>query len=295
MLRRRRWPLLLGVAACALALLLFDWGAVARAALGFDLGAFLLLAVPASLVFLLGQSLRWVAAAGLSFAPRAFWRAHAETALAVATASLTPFQAGEALKLKLARDATGAPWARLGAAFALERFTDLAALLAMAALGFGLTGSRAALALLVLLAGAAAAPFALRCLAALPLPARAAAALAPLRGFRLSRWRLLGFVGGTALKWAAVVAMWQAVFTSLGIAIGPLECAGVMAVVALAVTASLVPGGLGVAELTARALLILLGVAPGQAEAGAVLLRLLTPLLVALGLAHALALRPRGG
>ena len=62
--------------------------------------------------------------------------------------------------------------------------------------------------------------------------------------------------------------------------------------VTISVTVSLVPGGIGVAEVSTRALLLWLGVEPSLADAGAVLLRLLTPLVIAIGLLHGLFLLP---
>jgi hypothetical protein len=296
---RRSWPALLGLAACGLALLLFDWPMVGRALLGFDVAGFLLVAVPVTLVMFAARTLRWVAVAGLSFRPAALWRAHVQTALAIATAAATPLQAGEALKMKLARDATGAGWATLGAAFALERVADVAALLALGAIGLGLgaaSGAWLALAAALAVAGVMAAPALLRWLAPRPwLPARFSGVLAPLAAYRPSAARMAVLGACTVVKWFCVTLLWQAVFAGAGVALGLGACALAVALVTFAVTASMVPGGIGVAELSTRAVLLWSGVPPGLADAAAVLLRLLTPLVVAIGLLHALALLPGRG
>jgi hypothetical protein len=292
---RRLWPALIGLAACGLALALFDWSMVGRALLGFDTGGFLLVAVPVALVMFAARTLRWVAVSGMSFQPAALWRAHVQTAFAIATATATPLQAGEMLKMKLARDSTGAGWATLGAAFALERVADMAALLALGAIGLGLgatSGGSLAIAATVAVGAVLLAPALLRQLAAAPLPARIAAALAPLAVYRTSPARMLALGICTAAKWLCVTLLWQSVFASSGVELGLGACALTVALVTLAVTLSMVPAGIGVAELSTRAVLLWSGVPPGLADGAAVLLRLLLPLVVGIGLLHAAFLLP---
>lgn len=292
---RRLFPLLIGLAATIWALLVFDWGMVGAAFLRFDIVHFLMVCVPIGLLMFAVRSLRWVAVAGLSFRPAPLWRAHAQSAIAIATAAATPLQAGEALKLKMVRDDTGADWASLGAAFALERMADVATLLAMGALGLGLRGASGiwlVVASLVAVLLVAFAPAGLRQLAGLPLPGRVARALAPLTAYRPSsaRMALLGLC--TVAHWWCVLVLWQAVFKSCGISLSLADCGIAVVLVTISVTISLVPGGIGVAEVSTRAVLLWLGVEPGLADAGAVMLRLLTPLVIVIGMLHALALRP---
>lgn len=292
---RRLLPLLIGLAACTWALLIFDWRMVGAAFLRFDIVHFLAVGIPVGFLVFAVRSLRWVAVAGLSFRPAALWRAHVQTAIAIATAAATPLQAGEALKLKMARDDTGAGWAALGAAFALERMADVATLFALGALGFGLRGASGFWLAVASLAAAllvALAPAGLRSLASLPLPARVTVALAPLAAYRPSpgRMAILGLC--TVAKWWGVVVLWQAVFHSAGISLSLADCGMAVVLVTISVTISLVPGGIGVAEVSTRAVLLWLGVEPGLADAGAVMLRLLTPLVIGIGMLHAIALRP---
>jgi uncharacterized membrane protein YbhN (UPF0104 family) len=63
-----------------------------------------------------------------------------------------------------------------------------------------------------------------------------------------------------------------------------------VAVVTTITTLSMVPGGIGVAEVSSRAILISFGVPPVSAEAAAIGIRLLSPLMIALGLLHLPAL-----
>jgi len=292
---RRLWPLLICVLACGWALSIFDWRMVGASFLRFDLEHFLLVGIPVGLALFLVHSLRWAAVAGMPFTPAVLWRTHVQTALAIATAAVTPLQAGEALKIKFAHDTTGADYATLGAAFALERLADMAVLLGLCALGFGLRGASGPW----LLAGAlglgvavAFAPLALRRLSSWRLPHRLRVELEPLAAYRPAAWRLLVLALCTVCKWLCVVWLWQATFAASGVFLDIPDTAVVVALVSLSVTVSLVPGGIGVAEVSTRAVLLWLGVEAGQADAAAVMLRLLLPLVVGIGLLHGLAWLP---
>lgn len=292
---RRMWPLLICLPACGWALASFDWPMVGRAFLKFDLRYFLTVGLPVGFFIFLVRGLRWAAVAGMPFTPRILWRTHVQTAIAIATAAATPLQAGEALKIKLAHDATGADYASLSAAFFMERLADMALLFGIGAIGFGLRGASggalmtAALALAVLVGVA---PLILRRLAAAPLPNRMAHAIKPVADYRPAAWRLMVLGLCTTGKWLGVVLLWQATFASCGIWLDFADCAVVVVLVTISITISLIPGGIGVAEVSTRAVLVWLGVEPGLADGGAVMLRLQLPLIIAIGLLHGLALLP---
>lgn len=292
---RRLLPILICTIACAWALLTFDWPMVGKTLLRFNLGLFLAVCLPLGLLLFCVRSLRWAAVAGIGFTPAQLWRTHVQTALALATAAATPLQAGEALKLKFTRDMTGQTYAALGGAFAVERLADVAVLFGVGAIGFGLAGASGIWLLIasgLLAIAVALAPFLLRRLAGAPLPARMAAAIAPLAEYRPAPWRMLVLGNCTVAKWYIVILMWQTTFTAAGIRLGLAETALVVVLVTLSVTVSLVPGGIGVAEISTRALLLWLGVEASHAEAGAIVLRLLTPLIIGIGLVHGLFLLP---
>src|SRR5260221_4064284 len=98
----------------------------------------------------------------------------------------------------------------------------------------------------------------------------------------------------TALGWISVARGWQACLLSLSIRLDWLDVVGLVCIVTLASTLTFIPGGLGIADAGAAALLIRHGVDLPLAQAGAILLRGFTPLVVALGIAHLLWLRGRG-
>jgi hypothetical protein len=290
-MRRWLWPVVVGALACGYALLAFDWPAVGRALHRFDTGRFVAIGVPCTVVLLVARSVRWVAVAGLDGPWRTLLRLHGQTSLAIAIAATTPLQAGELVKLKLARQETGAGWSELGAAFALERVADVFALLMLGAIGFwGVASDRLLLAAGVAVLLVAASVYALRRISVLPDAIRLAPWLAQVAAYRVPPARMAMFVGGTATKWVCVLLTWQALFAACGIELTAGQCALLLSVVSLAVTASLVPGGLGVSEVSTKAVLTWMSVEPGLADAGAVLLRLMLPLVVAVALVNSLPL-----
>lgn len=290
-MRRWLWPVVVGALACAYVLTAFDWSAVGRALRGFDVLGFVAVGVPCTVVLLIARSVRWIAVANLAGPWRTMVRLHAQTSLSIAVATATPLQAGELLKLKLARRETGLGWGELGTAFALERVADVLAVLLIGVIGFwGVASDRLMLAAAAWLLLTVAALLALRWVAAWPVATRWAPWLAPIAGFRVAPRRMALFVGGTAAKWVCVLLTWQALFAACGILLTLGQCAVVLSGVTLAVTASLVPGGLGVSEVSTKALLTWMSVEPALADAGAVLLRLMLPLVVVVALLNALPL-----
>lgn len=288
---RRLWPILLCIAACGWAAVSFDWRMVAGTFTRFDVQHFLVVCVPVGFAVFVVRSLRWAAVTGTPFTPAALWRTHIQTAVAIATAAATPLQAGEAVKLKFAHDSTGADYASLSGAFAMERLADISVLLGLGALGFGLqraSGAWLLAAALLLSVAVLAMPAGLRWLSRWKLPTNLQLKLQPLADYRQTPARLFVLGVCTVLKWLGVTLLWQATFAAAGISIPLNECAITVVLVTLSVTISLVPGGIGVAEVSTRAVLVWLGVEPGLAEGGAIMLRLLLPLILAIGLLHGL-------
>ncbi len=291
MMLRTVLPIAIGVAACLGTLFIFDWRSIGATLSAFDYARFILLGIPISMAVLVTRTIRWTAVAGMSFAPLALWRTHLQTALSIAAAALTPLQLGEALKLKLARDSGAGGWHKLTAAFAMERIADMAAILTLAAIG--LRGGQAiwlAPAAIVMALGFCIVPFALRIAATLFKHGFLGRMFAPFSDFELSATRLLLVGFGTAGKWFSVVALWQLAIACSGVTLTFAQCASLVAGVTISVAASMVPVGLGVAELSARQGMIWMGIAPSAAEAGAIALRLISPLIIGLGLLHGLLL-----
>jgi uncharacterized protein (TIRG00374 family) len=95
----------------------------------------------------------------------------------------------------------------------------------------------------------------------------------------------------TFLGWAMIALAWQACLMSLSIVIGFIDMLGLLSLIALASVLSFIPGGLGIAETGITEMLISYGIDAPLAQAGALLLRALSFLIIAMGAFHWLLLR----
>jgi uncharacterized membrane protein YbhN (UPF0104 family) len=288
------WPIALVTTCVTIVLLGFDWTAVSARLATVDAFRFLLLTGAITLFACVMRGLRWVAITGLPFNARAIWEAHCYVAVSVAAASATPMQVGEALKLYFARRTSGMLLARSGFAYAMERVADLVAIVTLLAVGLAAHSGGVVPAAIAALSGLAVLclmPVAARYLAAARhVPLVATRHLSPLAEVRVSGLRLAIFLICTAAKWSSVIILWRVPLETVGVRISLADTALLVAGVTLAGVASLVPGGIGVAEVSTRALLTWMGVEPGPAEAAAIALRLLSVVLIAVGLLHGLAM-----
>ena len=286
------WPFALVTTCVTIVLLGFDWTAVGARLATVDALRFLLLTGAITLFACVMRGLRWVAIAGLPFNARAICDAQCYVAVSVAAASATPMQVGEALKLHFARRSSGMLLARSGFAYAMERVADLVAVVTLLAVGLAAHGGSVIPAAIAALSGLAALclmPAAARHLAgARYVPPAATRFLSPLAEVRVSGPRFAIFLLCTAAKWASVIILWHVPLETVGVHISLADTALLVAGITLAGTASLVPGAIGVAEASTLILLTWMGVEPGPAEAAAIALRLLSVVLIAVGLLHAL-------
>jgi uncharacterized membrane protein YbhN (UPF0104 family) len=286
------WPIALVTTCVTIVLFGFDWTAVGARLATVDALPFLLLTGAITFFAFVMRGLRWVALAGLPFTAGAIWDAQCYVAVSVAAASATPMQAGEALKLHFARRSSGMLLARSGFAFAMERVADLVAVVTLLAVGLAAHGGGvvpATIAALIGLAALCLMPAAARHLAgARYVPPVATRVLVPLAEVRVSGPRFAIFLLCTAAKWASVIVLWRVPLEAAGVRISLADTALLVAGTTLAGIVSLVPGAIGVAEVSTRVLLTWMGIEPGPAEAAAIALRLLSLVLIAIGLLHAL-------
>ncbi len=279
----RFWPALVAVLALGWMAFIFDWPVVLAALAEIRPCPLLPVIALLGLGIYCCCALRWIAINQLPWRLDVFRDVQAYVAVTIAIGIATPMQAGEALKLKFARDA-GLPLGASAVNLALERLIDLAILV-----GFTIGGLVHMFRYPVWLAVMAAlVPF----LAGLALPdlgqrwARAWPRLARWVGAPLTASALAIVAFASLGKWIFTLASWLAV---LG-AVGPMPDVGQAMLLIGAVTTvsilSAVPAGLGVQELSARALLTAMDRTPAEAEIGALALRLLLPMMLAVGFAH---------
>ena len=192
-------------------------------------------------------------------------------------ANVTPGQFGEAFRIEMLHSVGYLNRSTGYALFLGERLVDLLVLvgggLIVVSLGLATTDSHWTLLgiagglCVVALAG-------LLWLAFGPIPKRFLIMQTSLRHV-LVRPDLLGInVVGSAISWFFILMLWDVLMRSVGVDLPLIDVAYVMIVVMLAMIASFIPGGLGVSEVVAAALLIDFGVEADRAEAAAIALRI---------------------
>jgi uncharacterized membrane protein YbhN (UPF0104 family) len=97
---------------------------------------------------------------------------------------------------------------------------------------------------------------------------------------------LLMIIVITCVSWASVAFSWQVFLGAGGIHLDFSKAVALMSLVALINIASLVPGGLGISEAGISQLLMHFGFASAVAQAGALILRSYSLVIIALGAGH---------
>jgi len=279
---------LLILAVCVdLTVRLFDWHAVGLALRGMRLDILVMGELPLLTLIFATRGWRWLIVLGIRPTSRRFAYSFCANGVSAGLAALTPFQLGEAIKIRMIPDRHGSAW-RLGvSAFFTERVLDLCGMV-----GIGLYGllchfrwPRLALLapLMPLLAGIV---LALLSSHADRLPQRLQPYTETLRKApRIIRASLL-----TVAIWLLYAATWWVVTRAMNLVLGFDQVSLLLGGVMLAVVASMTPGGLGVSELSSRGIMIWLGSSAATADATAIAIRVLTPIIALTGLACLLPL-----
>lgn len=278
---------LLIVVICTVATLrLFDWHAVAQALSRMRFGLLFAGTLPLLFAMFSLRGLRWLVVLGIGVSRPRFWQSFCANGAAAGLATLTPFQSGEIIKVRLIPDQADT-W-RLGVSgFFVERVLDLSGAIGMGLCGlathFGLAWLAPAALLLPLLTG-----FLLGQLG--PHFHRLSPRLQPYTEALRHKQRIMRASLLTIMMWMLYASLWWVVVLAIHVRLDFSEVCILVGGVMLAVVASMAPGGIGVAELGSRGIMLWLGAPAADADATAIALRLLTPLLAAAGLACLLAL-----
>jgi uncharacterized membrane protein YbhN (UPF0104 family) len=103
--------------------------------------------------------------------------------------------------------------------------------------------------------------------------------------FRRPKRVLLSIALLTVPLWALNGILWWCAVVAMGVPLEFGQACTLLGGVMLAIMASLAPAGLGVSELGSRGIMLWFGYSVAEAEASAIGLRLLTPLVVLAGVA----------
>jgi uncharacterized membrane protein YbhN (UPF0104 family) len=213
------------------------------------------------------------------------------TAIVVSLAIITPAQLGETIKIELLK--RNGLMGRLPGfgAFALERIFDILIVACMGIIGL-LFGSGSAAHYQGLKEGAillfALGLFALFLLSCIDPNKKAAHWLNQIRaGSGLpSSWIKTGLL--SLVSWGLVGIGWQISLHQIGIDLSLPQILWLISVVTLGSLLSFIPGGFGVADIMTVEVLINMGIAPVEAQAGALIMRAYTLILLVIGLGHLL-------
>ena len=282
----RAWPWAIAVVAVAYAGWSFDWAAVIPVIARVPAWRFTLVeGVLTAGVFAVCAG-RWMSVTNLAPRSSVFLQVYTYTSLAIVVGQVTPMQVGEALKIKFAQK-SGLAIRRSAVSLLMERLVDLTVIADLALVG-ALRRTDASLALtcvaaLIPLAAVFGVPATFRWVWE-RIPRLGTSAWLGTPEEQLSAPRLAVLVGLTVVKWVIVALSWQFALRCVGCWIGLTDCMLTVATVSVISLLSMVPGGLGVQELSLKAMLVSLGTAPDVAEAGSIVIRLLMPLMIVLGL-----------
>lgn len=280
--RFRYMLIMLIVAICVTATLkLFDWHAVAQALLRMHLGVLLAGALPLLFTIFSLRGLRWLVVLGIKPNQERFWQSFCANGAAAGLATLTPFQLGEIIKIRLIPDQRGSAWRHGVSGFFIERLLDLSGVLGMGLCGLALHFRLVWLACLALLL-----PLLTGLLFGLlvgylhRLPSR----LQPYMEALHHKRQIIQASLLTIIIWILYTGLWWVAIFAINVQLDFSEVSMLLGGVMLAVVTSMVPGGIGVAELGSRGIMLWLGSSATDADAVAIALRLLTPLIALVGL-----------
>lgn len=280
--RLRYLLVLVTMAICvAVTLRLFDWHAVAQAISRMRFSLLLAGALPLLFAIFSLRGLRWLVVLGIRSNQGRFWQSFCANGAAAGLATLTPFQFGEIIKIRLIPDYHGSAW-RLGVSgFFVERVLDLSGVFGMGLCGlathFGLAWLAPAALLLPLLTGALLGQLA-------PNLYRLSPRLQPYAEALRHKQRIIQASLLTIMIWTLYASLWWVVILAIHVRLDFSQVCILLGGVMLAVVASMAPGGIGVAELGSRGIMLWLGASTADAEAIAIALRMLTPLIAMAGL-----------
>lgn len=210
------------------------------------------------------------------------------SAVALSLSVFTPFQSGELLKVELLKK-----YGHVGrlpgySIFLLERVADLYAVIAIGlvalAIRLGSLSNVDAAWLSLLLLGLPIAAYVL--LHRLRLPGRLGEVVGQIQGSVSTPTVLFVLLILTLLSWTMSALAWQACFLSLSIALGMAEMLGLLSIITLATVVSFIPGGIGIAEAGVTEMLINYGISVPLSQAGALILRALSFLIIVMGALH---------
>lgn len=292
----RYWPALLALVCCCLAYYQFNWSDILARLHVLPIGWLLLVMSAATILVFAACALRWIAVSQLPWRLDVVAPVYFYVAFAIGISIVTPFQLGELVKLKFAH-AAGLKMGSSAINVASERLLDVFTMLAMGAAGLvylqtGLASLSSAVLIAIALIGLGT-PWLLKLLVGWLGDRSFGRRLLPFAGPTLPLANLVTMGLLTFAKWGVTLVSWLLIFHLVDVDLNVWQGCFLVGASTAIMLMSMIPGGIGVLEVSIRALLIGMGIDELHAETAAIALRLFTPVMLLIGLAHLPLLQKR--
>jgi len=291
------------VFACLLYLITrLEWSEALKVLRGVDLVGLASAIVCVHIAYICVRTLRWQLIVRDLNRGAPFVSLYWITAIVVSLGTLTPGQVGETAKVEmLKRSGFGSRLPGLGA-FAVERVLDILVLAGFGLVGLGFGSGLSArfpqlpvVAAMLLFVG----------LAVLFWLARSTPSGSPQGWLALLRSGtgtpaiMAKMLVLTVVSWCLVGFAWQISLRTVGIDVSLATVCWLVSLVTFGALISLMPGGIGLADVLTIQALIAMGASPAAAQAGALILRVYLLIVIGFGICHLVAWlflrRPFGG
>lgn len=254
-------------------------------------GSLISLMAVGTIVVFAASAARWIAINQLPWQSKIILHVYCYVSLAMAASLVTPFQFGEVIKVRFARS-SGLTLSNSAVNVAFERIIDLAIIAAMGTAGFVyMKTGYSILAVSILVVGTVGGmiiPQLLRSIVSRLDHTSLGGHIQSIMPGKLPL-RVLAIVGLiSSVKWAMTLVLWLAIIRLANVDIGFWQTSFLLGSATAISILSLIPGGIGVQELSIRTILISMGIDTLHAETAAVVLRILTPVMVLIATSHLL-------
>lgn len=268
----------------------FQWSEIWLVLKQANLPVFFLGSITTLISYWLLRTLRWYVLLRDENKSVSFFRLYLYTAVTVGLSTITPLQAGEALKVELLKKHDAARMSGY-TNFAIERFLDILSILVFALIGLGVEFEdkfRSYIYLLLfglILFGTTL--FAIIFL----FPHRWFDNLRHILKERLKVGILIQVIILTFVSWAVIAFGWQLALQSIGINLNLNQSVLILSLTTLVSILSFVPGAIGVSEISISQILVQIGYETSLAQAGALAIRGYALMVIVLTLIHLIMLK----
>ncbi len=284
-------PTLLGLICLYYILFNFEWAKIGQILQSADILKFLISSIIATIAFWLLRTWRWAFLLRSENLDISFIKLYLYTAVTVGFANFTPFQSGEALKVELLRKYGGQ---RLSGYtfFIVEKLLDLLVISALSLFGilfvlnfeiaqylqFILIGL-----VIILLVAIASIFFVVR--------TRKLTLQIFKQGTFPTYLTLIITVCLTLASWVVMITGWKFMLQSIAIDLTFLQTSAIISLTTIIGILSLVPGAIGVTELSIAALLSQISVPNTNAQAGAIIMAIYSLVILLMATIHLIILK----